>query len=135
MKTKENSTSVKEFISNVKNDTRRKNSETVLKIMKKVTGKRPKMWGASIVGFGKTSYKYASGKEGEICTIGFSPRSQALAFYGLTSFENKDKLLEKLGKHKLGQGGCLYINKLDDVDLDVLESIIEKAYSSGRDVC
>lgn len=135
MKTKENSTSVKEFINNVKNDTRRKDSETVLNIMKKVTGKRPKMWGASIVGFGKTSYKYASGKEGEICTIGFSPRSQALAFYGLTSFKNSDTLVGKLGKHKLGQGGCLYINKLGDVDLDVLESIIEKAYSSGGDVC
>lgn len=135
MKTKENSTSVKEFISNVKNDKRRKDSETVLKIMKKVTGKKPKMWGASIIGFGKTSYKYASGKEGEICTVGFSPRSQALAFYGLTSFENSDTLVGKLGKHKLGQGGCLYINKLEDVDLDVLESIIEKAYSSDGDVC
>lgn len=128
MKTKENNASVKDFISSVKNERRRKDSQVVLKIMKTVTGKRAKMWGPSIIGFDKSHYKYANGNDGEICMLGFSPRAQALAFYMTTKFKNGKKLLKKLGKHKFGSGGCLYINKLDDVDLDILEKIIRESY-------
>lgn len=126
-KTKENKASVKTFIDNVKSDQRRKDSRVVLKIMKSVSHKQPKMWGPSIVGYGKHHYKYANGKDAEICKIGFSPRAQALVFY-LGNFQDRAKLLKKLGKHKLSDGGCLYINKLDDVDLGILKIIIEKAY-------
>ncbi len=126
-KTHENTASVKDFIANVKNETRRKDSQVVLKIMKSITGKRPKMWGPSIVGFGKYHYKLANGKDAEICKIGFSPRAQSLVFY-LSNFDERDVLLEQLGKHKLSGGGCLYINKLADVNISILETLIEKAY-------
>lgn len=85
------------------------------------------MWGPGIVGFGVHHYKYANGKDAEICQIGFSPRSQSLVFY-LANFSERAKLLKQLGKHKVSGGGCLYINKLNDVNLNVLETIIEKAY-------
>jgi Domain of unknown function (DU1801) len=128
MKTKQNNASVKDFISSVKNERRRKDSLVVLKMMKDATGKRAKMWGPSIIGFDKSHYKYADGRDGEICMIGFSPRVQALTFYMSTKFKNGEKLLKKLGKHKMGPGGCLYINKLHDVDLAVLERIISESY-------
>ncbi len=82
------------------------------------------MWGTSIVGCGKHFYTYASGQKGEICKIGFSPRSQSLVFY-LGEFVGKAGLLKKLGKHKVGSS-CLYINKLDDINLDVLKNIFEQ---------
>lgn len=126
-KTQENNASVKDFLANVKNETRRKDSQVVLKMMKNVTGKRPKMWGPSIVGFGKHHYQLANGKDADICKVGFSPRAQALVFY-LSNFDGRATLLEKLGKHKFSKGGCLYINKLADIDIEILETIIEKAY-------
>ncbi|MDA1370935.1 MAG: DUF1801 domain-containing protein [Proteobacteria bacterium] len=126
-KTTANAASVKEFLNGVKNDTRRKDSQVVASLMGKVSGKRARMWGPSIVGFDTHHYKLANGEEQEICKIGFSPRIQALTFY-LANFNGRAKLLEKLGKHKMGPGGCMYINKLADVDLKVLETIIDKAY-------
>ncbi len=89
------------------------------------------MWGPSIVGFGKHYYKYANGKEAEICKIGFSPRSQSLVFY-LANFRERASLLNQLGKHKVSGGGCLYINKLEDIDQNILETIIEKAYKHKK---
>lgn len=86
------------------------------------------MWGPSIIGFGKSNYKYANGQDGEICMLGFSPRAQALAFYVTTKFKNADSLIKRLGKHKTARGGCWYINKLDDVDLKVLEQILAGAF-------
>ena len=135
MKTKETQASVTEFIDNVKNERRKNDSKVVMKMMREVTGKRAKMWGPSIVGYDKVKYTLANGKEGEICAIGFSPRSNALAFYGVTGFKNKESLFKKLGKYKMGQGSCLYINKLDDVDLDVLKQIFAKAYQEGQNDC
>lgn len=132
MKTTENNASVADFIMSVANERRRKDSEVVVKIMESATGQRAKMWGTSIIGFDTFRYKYADGRTGEICMVGFSPRSQSLAFYVTTKFDGSDQLLGKLGKHKFGKGGCLYINKLDDVDLGVLESIISKAYRHNK---
>ena len=126
-KTQENTASVKDFIANIKNETRRKDSQVVLKMLQSITEEKPKMWGSSIVGFGKHHYKLANGKDAEICKVGFSPIAQALVFY-LSNFEERAILLEQLGKHKLSGGGCLYINKLADVDISILETLIEKAY-------
>ena len=129
-KTQENSTSVSEFLNALENETRRKDSLTVSKLMAAVSGKEAKMWGTSIVGFDKHYYKYADGRDGEICKIGFSPRVRSLVFY-LPNFKGQEVLLGKLGKHKTSGsngGGCLYINKLEDVKLDVLEKILDKAY-------
>lgn len=125
-KTQENNTSVKSFLHTVDNETRRKDSFVVTKLMEKVSGKKAKMWGTSIVGCGKHFYAYANGSEAEICKIGFAPRKNSMVFY-LAKFNGKTSLLQQLGKHSI-RGGCLYINKLEDIDLDVLEELIEKAY-------
>ncbi len=130
-KTIENKASVKEFIAKVKNETRRADVATVSKMMAKVSGKRAKMWGPSIIGFGVHHYQHANGKDVSICKIGFSPRAQALTFY-LGNFPERTKLLKKLGKHKMSGGGCLYINKLQDVDTDVLQEMISRAYNIGK---
>lgn len=130
-KTHENNASIREFLKTVSNETRRKDAIVVTKLMETVSGKKPKMWGTSIVGCGKHFYTYANGQEGEICKIGFSPRAQSLVFY-LAKFDGKAGLLKKLGKHRV-KGGCLYINKLDDIDLDVLGKIVEKAYTQNAE--
>ena len=125
-KTQETNASVKDFISTVSNETRRKDSLIVAKLMQTVSGKKPKMWGASIIGCGKHFYTYANGQETEICKIGFSPRAKSLVFY-LPKFDGKASLLKQLGKHSV-RGGCLHINKLEDIDIDVLENLVENAY-------
>lgn len=126
-KTRQSTASVKDFIKTVQNEQRRDDSKVVLKMMKLVSGKSAKMWGPSIIGFGVSHYTLANGKDAEICKIGFSPRAQSLAFY-LGNFEGRVSLLSELGKHKVSAGGCLYINKLHDIDLRILEKIIERAY-------
>lgn len=126
LKTKANNVSVKAFIATVKNEKRRTDATVVAKMMAKVSGKRAKMWGPSIIGFGEHHYQHANGNHESICKIGFSPRATALAFY-LGDFPERAQLLKKLGKHKVSDGGCLYINKLDDVDSDVLQSLMESA--------
>jgi hypothetical protein len=128
LKTQKNDASVEEFIAAVANDSRREDAKAVLKLMQKVTGKKPRMWGGSIVGFDEYHYRYASGHEGDMCMIGFSPRASALTLYVLPDFDDKQELLHKLGKHKTGKG-CLYINRLADVDMKVLETIIRTAYA------
>lgn len=128
-KTTANNASVKDFIANVKNDKRRSDSVIVAKMMAKASGKRAKMWGPSIIGFGEHHYQHANGKEVSICKIGFSPRAQALTFY-LGSSPERARLLKKLGKHKMSGGGCLYINKLEDVDTDVLQEMMSVAYNA-----
>lgn len=120
---------VSDFVAGVKNERRRKDAKTVMKIMRDVSGKRAQMWGPSIIGYGVSRYKLASGKEEEICQIGFSPRASSLVFY-LGKFKERAALLKKLGKHKVSGGGCLYINKLDDVDMNVFEKMIESAWKA-----
>jgi len=111
------------FIDKVGSETKRKDSHELVAMMQDITGAPPKMWGPSIVGFGTYHYVYESGREGDICLTGFSPRSGALVVYLGLGLEN-DKLMAKLGKHKRGKG-CLYINKLDDVDRGILRKLIE----------
>jgi hypothetical protein len=128
IKTKKNAASVTDFLDAVANEARRADARAVLKLMKKATGKQPKMWGGAIVGFDEYHYKYASGHEGDMCMVGFSPRSSALVLYTLAGSAGEDELLKKLGKHKRGKG-CLYINKLADVDLGVLEQLVRESHA------
>ena len=131
-KTQPTRASVKDFLAGVDNARRRQDAQVVLKIMKKVTGKKPVMWGPSIIGFDTLHYRYASGREGDICRIGFSPRKQALSLYVPTGFANADKLKARLGKYKTGKG-CMCMNKLDDVDLVVLGQLIRGGYEYSKD--
>ncbi|NJC24124.1 hypothetical protein BJ994_003200 [Arthrobacter pigmenti] len=121
-KTMPTEASVQDFIATVPNERRRRDAETLLAIMERVTGLEPVMWGPSMIGFGSYHYKYATGREGDALATGFSPRSANLVLYGLTEAPGSAELLEKLGQHKTG-AACLYINKLDDVDLGVLEQL------------
>jgi hypothetical protein len=126
IKTKPTSSSVEGFIDTVPEEQKRKDSHVILKMMEKATKQKPKMWGSSIIGFGDKRYKSPStDREVDWFIIGFSPRKANLTLYLVNMKEHADSL-EKLGKHKLG-GGCLYINKLEDVDLKVLEKIITAA--------
>ena len=122
VKTTENTSSVEKFINDVKDEQKRKDSFHLLKLMQKVSKQEPKMWGTSIIGFGKLTYKSPnSGREVEWFKIGFSPRKANLIVY-LINLQVHADLLKKLGKHKTG-GGCLYINKLFDVNLRILEEM------------
>jgi hypothetical protein len=123
-KTKPTQVSVKSFIDGIENDTRRADARTLLKLFEKVSGWKAKMWGPSIIGFGAYHYTYESGHSGTACAIGYSPRKANLVIYA-ADFPGKEALLAKLGKHKGGIDQCLYINKLADVDLAVLEKIVK----------
>ena len=125
-KTRPGQGSVKAFIDSVANETRRQDAKTLLKLMRTITGKRATLWGPSIVGFGKYHYRYDSGREGDMFMTGFSPRKQNTVVYIVSGFREHAALLRRLGKHKTGKS-CLYINKLADVDMDVLETLIRKS--------
>ena len=122
-KTKQTKASVDKFISAIKDENIQKDCYTIIKIMKSVTKEEPKMWGPSIIGFGTYHYKYASGREGDMCIAGFSPRKQNLTIYLEPGFEKQKALLEKLGKHKTSKV-CLYIKSLKDVDVKILKELI-----------
>jgi len=124
IKTKETNLSVKDFIEKVPEEQKRKDSFTILKTIEKITKEKPRMWGTSIVGFGKKIYKSpASGREVEWFIVGFSPRKANLTLYLGVNGPMSAASLKKLGKHKAG-GGCVYINKLEDIDMKVLEEMI-----------
>jgi hypothetical protein len=127
IKTTVNDQNVVDFLSRVPNPTRREDAATVLRLMKAVTRKTPRMWGPSIVGFDQYHYKYDSGREGDICMIGFSPRAQALTIYIMPGFDSYKGLIKKLGRCTTSVS-CLYIRKLSDVDLDVLRQLMTDAY-------
>ena len=126
-KTTPNDQDVEQFLNSVDDERKRKDSFTILELMKQVTGLEPRMWGSSIVGFGSYHYTYESGREGDMILAGFSPRKQNLTLYNMSGFERYDDLLQKLGKHTTGKG-CLYIKRLDDVDLPTLKSLIEESF-------
>jgi hypothetical protein len=127
IKTKETDSSVEDFINSVKDEAKRKDSFTILKLMQNASKEKPKMWGSSIIGFGNKIYKSpATGREVEWFKIGFSPRKANLSLHLMLDIKKNAAELKKLGKHKTGVG-CLYINKLDDVDLKVLEKLINTA--------
>ena len=126
VKTKVNEASVEGFLNSVEDEQTRKDCFEILKMMKQVTKEEPKMWGASIVGFGSYHYKGASGREGDWMLIGFSPRKQNLTLYLMHGFEVHKDLLKKLGKYKTSMG-CLYIKNLDDVDKKVLKELVTES--------
>ena len=124
LKTKKTELSVDAFIKTVADEQKRKDAFKILEMMEKATKAKPKMWGTAIIGFGDQRLKYESGRELDWFIMGFSPRKQNFALY-ISGAVEKQALLKKLGKHKTGKG-CLYINKLEEVDIDVFKEIIQK---------
>jgi len=125
IKTKQTAASVEDFINSVQNEQKRNDSLVLLKMMENASGEQPKMWGSSLVGFGARRYKSpATGREVDWFLIGFSPRKANLSLHLAMDIQKHEAALKKLGKHKTGKG-CLYINKLEDVDLRVLKGMIE----------
>jgi len=127
LKTRVNKASVEKFLNKVTDVKKREDSFALLDLMKKMTKEPPKMWGPSIVGFGQYHYKYESGREGDMCITGFSPRKQNLTIYIMPGFTKYQQLMEKLGKFKTSKS-CLYIKKLEDVNLKILEKIISESF-------
>lgn len=126
LKTKPTGQSAEEFINSIADDRRRAECLAILELMKQVTGEEPKMWGDSIVGFGSYHYKYASGREGDWFLTGFSPRKQNLTLYIMSGFDQYDHLLARLGQVKTGKS-CLYIKKLEDIDLPTLRELVRRS--------
>lgn len=133
IKTKVSDANVEDFINTVESDTKRKDSFKLLEIYKRITEEEPRMWGSSIIGFGQYHYKSErSRQEGDWPLAGFSPRKQNLTLYVMPGLVDYGDLLKDLGKHKISKG-CLYINKLADVDLKVLEKIVERSYTDAKE--
>ena len=128
LKTKKNLASVHDFLNAVENEKRKADSFVVLELMKKITNSDPSMWGTAIIGFGSYQYTYASGREGDWFLVGFSPRKQSLTLYIMSGFSKYEEILSRLGKYKTGKS-CLYINKIEDIDIVVLEELIESSVS------
>jgi hypothetical protein len=130
-KTKPTAISVSAFLEACNNEAQRSDCKALVRLMQKATGSKPRMWGPSIVGFGSYHYVYESGREGDAPIVGFSPRRAANVLYGAIGFEGSEALLSKLGKHSTGKG-CLYIKKLADIDVKVLETLIERSVAATR---
>lgn len=126
IKTKPTEISVADFIDSVESPVRRDEAKIVCAMLQRITGEPPKMWGPSIIGFGSYHYRYDSGHEGTMCRLGFSPRKAQLVLYILTGAAGEHEQLAKLGKHKTGKS-CLYINRLADIDIAVLEGMARDA--------
>lgn len=129
LKTKVTKASVEKFLEGIKDEKKREDCFQLVKIMKKATKAEPKMWGPSIIGFGDYHYVYESGREGDWFLAGFSPRSQNLTLYMMGGLDGET--LKKLGKYKTGKG-CLYISKLEDVDVKVLNELIANAVQKSK---
>jgi len=128
-KTEKTTASVSDFIDEVADPARKADCRRVATMMRKVTGEKPSMWGASIVGFGTYRYQYESGRTGVWPITGFSPRKQDLTVYIMPGFERYTSLLEQLGKHRHGKS-CLYIKRLSDVDFDVLTALVTESVAA-----
>ena len=132
LKTRANDASVDAFLDGVDNRDRREDARRVIEIMQRTTQKPPRMWGDRIIGFGSYHYRYASGREGDWPRIGLSPGKRHLALYIMPGFDNCQALLGKLGKYRTGRS-CLYVNRLRDIDIGVLEEIIRHSVAEmGR---
>lgn len=127
LKTKPSDADVAQFLAGVPDEQKRADSDVLMAIMKKVTGEEARMWGGSIIGFGSYHYRYKSGRSGDWMTTGFSPRKTALTVYIMQGFSDHEDLMKQLGRYKTGRS-CLYIKRLSDVDLNVLEELIERSY-------
>ena len=130
-KTKPTEQSVDSFLDKITDERVRDDCRKLIAIMQKITGSNPKMWGPSIIGFGKYHYQYDSGHEGDSCLTGFSPRKQNISIYVMLGAFAHEDLTEKLGRHKAAKG-CLYIKKLDDVSIPVLEKLIARSVAALR---
>jgi len=131
LKTRPSDVNVDAFLQAIPDERKRQDSYTLLQLLQEITGESPRMWGDSIVGFGDYHYAYASGRQGDWFVTGFSPRKQNLTLYVMGGFEPHAALLARLGKHKLGKG-CLYINKLQDVDQTVLRDLMSASVGAAR---
>jgi hypothetical protein len=130
-KTKPSKVSVSSFLAKIKNAERRADCDTLVKLMSKITGQKPVMWGPSIVGFDSYHYKYDSGREGDMCIVGFGSGSAHLSIYVVAGFKGAETILEKLGKHKHSVS-CLYVKRLSDIDLQQLEKLLVKSVAEIR---
>ena len=135
-KTKPTERVVEEFIAQLEDPQKRADSHALIALMSKITGAKPRMWGPSIVGFDSYHYKYASGHEGDSCLTGFSPRKAEFSIYLTGSADpetepGRAQLLKQLGKHRMGKG-CLYVKRLEGLDLGVLETLIRKSVEQLR---
>jgi len=130
-KTKRNRKSVKKFLNSVDNERRRDDAYAICDVMEKLTKCKPEMWGDSIVGFGTYRYVYESGREGDWMLVAFSPRKSNLTLYIMTGFSKFEELLSQLGKHKKSKA-CLYINKLEDIDMKILKKIIRESIKAVK---
>jgi hypothetical protein len=131
-KTVETSASVENFINAVDSEQKRVDSWEMIEVMKRITGSEPKMWGSSLIGFGRYHYKYASGREGDFFITGFSPRKSAFTVYIMPGFDRYEEQLDKLGPFKTGKS-CLYLKNLDAIDRQVLEEIIRDSVAVMRE--
>ena len=132
LKTRETESSVIEFIENVDNLKKREDAYELLDIFSETTGFPAKMWGPSIIGFGSYHYKYESGHEGDAALVGFSPRKAKISLYFATGNAKRDELLKDFGKHTSGKA-CVYINKVADIDVDVLKALINQSVTFLQD--
>lgn len=123
LKTQPTDSSVVAFIESVENEKKREDAFKLLDIFSETTGMEPKMWGESIIGYGAYHYKYDSGHEGDSMLVGFSPRKARFSLYFATGDEKREELLKDFGKHKSGKA-CVYVNKLEDINIDVLKELI-----------
>jgi hypothetical protein len=131
LRTKRTDASVEAYLSAIEDADRRDDRRTLAAIMRRATKHEPKMWGTSIVGFGRYHYKYASGHEGDACLAGFSSRKAEISLYLMPGLEAKQTLLAALGKHEAGKG-CLYIKRVSDIDVRVLEQLIQESVAALR---
>lgn len=123
LKTKETNKNVSEFIEKIEHPRKKEDAYTLLNLFEEVTGYEGKLWGESIIGFGSYHYKYATGHEGDAPIVGFSPRKAKISLYLATENPEREVLLEKFGKHTTSKA-CIYVNKLSDIDLDILKKLI-----------
>ncbi|MHA1559868.1 MAG: DUF1801 domain-containing protein [Alphaproteobacteria bacterium] len=131
-KTQPTAISVTYYLATLQPDQKRQDATAINTMMRRVTGELPKMWGDSIIGFGHHHYKYESGREGDWFLVGFAPRKANLVLYIMPGFEEYKPLMKNLGKHRIGKS-CLYINKLADVDLKVLEKLVARSVGHMRE--
>lgn len=126
-KTQPTQESVAKFLNSIEDEQKRRDAKKIDRLFREISGEKPTMWGPSIIGYGTYHYKYASGREGDFMRLGFSPRVQSLTLYIMPGFRKYEKLLAGLGKHKIGKS-CLYVKRLDDIDLDVLRALAEESW-------
>ena len=132
LKTRETEVGVDDFLEAVPDPGRREDAKKVRAMMERISGYPARMWGPTIVGFGRYKYRYESGHEGEMARIGFSPRAKELVLYVVDDFPRHQALMDKLGKHRTGKC-CLYVKRLSDVDEDVLEELVTEGLAHTRE--